>query len=326
LKKFKLKKFKKINIFFTGATGFLGSNLIEYLLQNTNFNFDITALTRDKKKAKKIENLGSLKINWIENNILDLKHEVGNYDIFFHLACPSAEETYNGMDSVLKFNTIVHGTQNALEFAVKSKIKKFIFTSSGAVYGDYSKKYKCVPESYIPALDYTDSNNTLGISKNIAEMLCLKYSDKYNFETCIFRCFSFIGENLPLNLHYAIGNFISQALEHNKIVLNGPKNTFRSYLNVNDFCEWITKASLSKNESKIYNLGSAKSISMFELAKIIASKFDKKIKIETLNKKEAVGNLYRKYYMPDISILKEEFGLLEKISLDESIDKLIKSL
>ena len=118
-----MKKFKKIKIFFTGATGFLGSNLIEYLAQSTNLNFDITALTRDKKKAKKIKNLGNLKINWIEKNILDLKHEVGNYDIFFHLACPSAEETYNGMDSVLKFNTIVHGTQNALEFAESQRLK-----------------------------------------------------------------------------------------------------------------------------------------------------------------------------------------------------------
>ena len=54
---------------------------------------------------------------------------------------------------------------------------------------------------------------------------------------------------------------------------------------------------------------------MINLAKIIADKFDKKIEIDSLNKKEAVGNLYRKYYMPDISILKKEFGFIEKIIL-----------
>ena len=320
-----MKKFKKIKIFFTGATGFLGSNLIEYLAQSTNLNFDITALTRDKKKAKKIENLGNLKINWIEKNILDLKHEVGNYDIFFHLACPSAEETYNGMDSVLKFNTIVHGTQNALEFAVKSKIKKFIFTSSGAVYGDYSKKYKYVPESFIPSLDYSNPNNALGISKKVAEFLCLNYAQKYNFETSIFRCFSFVGKNLPLSLHYAIGNFILQASKKNKIILNGPKDTFRSYLHVSDFCEWITTVGLSKNKNNIYNLGSDKAISMFELAKIIANKFDKKIEIKSLNKKESVGNLYRKYYIPNMKLMKNQFNLVEKHDLQFSINEILKN-
>ena len=56
---------------------------------------------------QKIENLGSLKLIGLKK--YKLKTEIGNYDIFFHLACPSAEETYNGMDSTLKFNTIVHG-------------------------------------------------------------------------------------------------------------------------------------------------------------------------------------------------------------------------
>ena len=287
-----MKKFEKIKIFITGGTGFLGSSLIKYLLQNMNYNFEITALTRNKSKAQKIINLRDLKIKWIEDDILDLKPITTNYDIFFHLACPSATETFNGMDPVIKFKTIVNGTQNALEFAVKSKIKKFIFTSSGAVYGDYSKDYKHVPENYMSVLDYTNPNNALGISKKTAEFLCLNYSLKHNLEICIFRCFSFIGKNLPLNLHYAIGNFISQALENNKIILNGPKNTFRSYLNVSDFCEWIAKATLSQNKKNIYNLGSEKPISMINLAKIIADKFDKKIEIDSLNKKEAVGNLY----------------------------------
>ena len=219
LKNLELKKFNKIRIFFTGATGFLGSNLIEYLVKNKNYNFEITALTRDKKNAQKIRNLVGLKINWIENDILNLKHEGDNYDIFFHLACPSAEETFLGMDSVVKFNTVVHGTQNLLEFAVKSNIKKFIFTSSGSVYGDYSKKYKYVPESFIPSLDYNNANNALGISKKVAEFLCLNYAQKYKFETTIFRCFSFVGKNLPLNLHYAIGNFILQAYKKIKLSL-----------------------------------------------------------------------------------------------------------
>ena len=67
----------------------------------------------------------------------------------------------------------------------------------------------------------------------------------------IFRCFSFVGKNLPLSLHYAIGNFILQASKKNKIILNGPKDTFRSYLHVSDFCEWITIVGLSKNKNKI---------------------------------------------------------------------------
>ena len=51
------------------------------------------------------------------------------------------------------------------------------------------QKYKYVPESFIPSLDYSNPNNALGISKKVAEFLCLNYAQKYNFETSIFRCF-----------------------------------------------------------------------------------------------------------------------------------------
>ena len=182
-----------------------------------------------------------------------------------------------------------------------------------------------MPESFIPSLDYSNPNNALGISKKVAEFLCLNYAQKYNFETSIFRCFSFVGKNLPLSLHYAIGNFILQASKKNKIILNGPKDTFRSYLHVSDFCEWITTVGLSKNKNNIYNLGSDKAISMFELAKIIANKFDKKIEIKSLNKKESVGNLYRKYYIPNMKLMKNQFNLVEKHDLQFSINEILKN-
>ena len=94
---------------------------------------------------------------------------------------------------------------------------------------------------------------------------------------------------------------------------------------MSDFCEWITTVGLSKNKNNIYNLGSDKAISMFELAKIIANKFDKKIEIKSLNKKESVGNLYRKYYIPNMKLMKNQFNLVEKHDLQFSINEILKN-
>lgn len=317
-----MKKSKPIRIFITGGTGFLGSNLIHHLIKSDNI-YKITALTRDKTKINKFHKLNNEKIKWIEEDILNLRPKSTKYDYFIHMACPSAEETFRGIDNLTKFSSIVEGTRNALEFAKKTKVKKFIFTSSGSVYGDYKNKYKFVPESYIPNLDITNHNITHGLSKTVAEYLCLNYSNKNFFETCILRCFSFVGRNIPLNLHYAIGNFILEAINSQKITIKGPAQTFRSYLNVADFCEWMEVMLLKKQKCKIYNLGSENYISMHNLAKKIRYVTNKNIIIKCENKKNSVGNLYRKYYMPDISLIKNEFNLIEKKSLEESIEEIL---
>lgn len=317
-----MKKSKFIRIFITGGSGFLGSNLISYLLKK-NGNYLITAITRDKTKIKSFPYYRDERIKWVEQDIVSLKPTKKEYDYFFHLACPSAEETFRGIDPLKKFLTIVEGTKRALEFAKVSKVKKFIFTSSGSVYGDYSKKYKYVPESYIPTLDISDPNNILGFSKTTAEFLCLNYSYKNDFKVCILRCFSFIGKNLPLNLHYAVGNFIKQAIIKKSIVIEGPADTYRSYLNVNDFCEWFEKIIFDESKNLIYNLGSEKSISMLDLARRIGKILDYPVKIICKNNKAAIGNLYRKFYLPDITLLKKDHSVKESFSLDSSLLEII---
>ena len=170
---------------------------------------------------------------------MDLNLPPTSYDYFIHMACPSATETFNGMDSLTKFNTIVQGTKNVLEYASKCKIQKFIFTSSGAVYGDHGLHYKKVPETFVASFNPLELISTLGFAKLVAEFTCIQFGTKYGFKILIARCFSFIGNQLPLTLHYAVGNFVLQALKNRRIIIDGPPDTTRSFLNVEDFAIWI---------------------------------------------------------------------------------------
>ena len=111
------------------------------------------------------------------------------------------------------FDTIVQGTRRALDYAVKARCLKFLFISSGAVYGKQPPEMTNIPESYLGGPDTMEPGSDYGEAKRAAEFLCSSYHTRYpNIETKIARCFAFVGPHMPLNSHFAIGNFIRDAI------------------------------------------------------------------------------------------------------------------
>ena len=137
-------------------------------------------------------------------------------------------------------------------------------------------------EEYRGAPYTTDDNfdhSVLGESKRISELLTTIYSKKYSFESKIARCFSFVGPYIPLNIHYAIGNFMRDALKGGPININSDGTSLRSYLYTSDLIVWLWTILFKGKNNEIYNVGSEEAISILKLAKMISNLSNNNIEI-----------------------------------------------
>ncbi len=127
------------------------------------------------------------------------------------------------------FSTLAAGTEHVLEFAATHGTRKFLLTSSGAVYGKQPAELTHVPESFAGAPDPLDTLSVYGEGKRISELLCAIYQKRTGIECKIARCWAFCGPHLPLDAHFAIGNFIGDVLAGRHIQIAGDGTPRRSY-------------------------------------------------------------------------------------------------
>ncbi len=196
-----------------------------------------------------------------------------------------------------------------------------MLTSSGAVYGKQPEQITHIKESEGFPLDINNPNSAYAEGKRLAELYCSIYSKQYNIPVKIARCFAFVGPYLPLDKHFAIGNFISDVLKNQDIVIKGDGTPLRSYMYASDLIIWLLTILIKGDINSPYNVGSDKAISILELANEV-NKFqscEKKVKVLGLKKDKPIEQ-----YVPDIQKTKTKFNFGEGISLRESIYKSIK--
>jgi dTDP-glucose 4,6-dehydratase/UDP-glucose 4-epimerase len=318
-------KMRDESIFMTGGSGLFGRWFINALLaanQRLGTNIKVTILTRDPQALliKIPEIFLDSAIILIKGDITNFEFPTSKFSRIIHLATTSAEETFNGEDQLAKFHLLTKGTERVLQFASTCGAKKILFTSSGVAYGAYSGDIQFVPETYFGAPDTTDPTSALGQGKRAAEFLCGYYADKYNFNLVIARCFSFVGPELPLGIHYAIGNFIKDALESDALYVKGDGTQMRSYLYLGDLVTWLLVLLVDGKSGRIYNVGSDKAISILELAHRVRDLLaPEKQVIVTGNKSHNIGNFDRKWYVPEISRARKELNLDDWTPLDCAI-------
>jgi dTDP-glucose 4,6-dehydratase len=245
----------------------------------------------------------------------------GEFSHVIHCATTNARATFHNEDPLVKFDTIVAGTKHALDFAVKCRALKFIMTSSGSVYGKQPPDMNLVPEDYCGAPELSDMSSALGEGKRAAEFLCAYYSDRYGIETKIARCFSFVGPYMPLDIHYAIGNFIRDGLEGGPIRVTGDGRAYRSYLYAADLVIWLLRILVRGESKRAYNVGSEDSVSIGELAGIVAGYFGNKTGVSIAGAPDYSRPAGR--YVPSTSRAQKELGLQQNISLTDAVKKTI---
>jgi nucleoside-diphosphate-sugar epimerase len=314
-------------LFITGGTGFFGSWLLEsfaWANKKLDLNASALVLTRNYHIFKK--NAPHLAANpAIQFHIGDVRNYTfpeGKFSHIIHAATTSAIATFNNLeDPLAKFDTIGNGTRRTLDFAAQCNAEKFLLTSSGVVYGKQPPDMTHIPEEYQGAPYPLDPNSVVGESKRVAELLCSLYSNKYGITATIARCFVFVGPCLPLDIHYAIGNFIRDALQGGPIRVNGDGTPYRSYLYAADLAVWLWTILFRGSSCRAYNVGSEESVTIADLAHKVAKSFQKPLEVHVA-KTPIPGSLPDRY-VPSTKRAQHDLDLKQSIDLEAAIKRTI---
>ena len=262
-------------IFITGGTGFFGCWLLESFLfanQQLDLKASASVLTRRPDSVK--QTLPHLMLNpaitLYQGDVRNFIFPKGEYSHIIH-AATETDPQLEIINPLEKFISNVEGTRRILDFTIASGAGKFLFTSSGAVYGKQPTDITHIPENYPGAPETSDVTTAYGQSKRASEFLCAAYANKYGFQAAIARCFAFVGPYLPLDANYAIGNFIRDAMNRRSIQVNGDGTPFRSYLYAADLAIWLWTILLRGQSIYSYNVGSENDLTIAQLAAVIVN-------------------------------------------------------
>lgn len=299
----------------TGGLGFIGSHIVERL------NNDNEVFIVDDQSSGKIENIKDLDFTKIDTTLgsitsINLEEIFEGGDYLFHLAADTSVP--QSVDNPLHCNEInITGTLRVLEAAKNVGIKKVVFSSSSAVYGETES---------LPISEDTPLNplSPYAVSKAAGELYCNVFSEIYDLPTVALRYFNVFGPRQDPDSQYAavIPNFIEKMIKNERPVIYGDGEQTRDFISVKQVVEANILAAESK-ETGVFNIGLGKSTSVSQLFEMIKEILEKDI--EPVYEKERAGDI--KHSVADVSKAKS-FGFDPdddfKDDLKETIDWFIK--
>ena len=312
-----LLRLKGSRILMTGCSGLFGLWLLDLIdLGNRELGCDIqpVVLTRNSSQFAqrhphlvgmpglivKAADIRSFKVGRIHPTHL------------IHAATTSAAETFSGVGPLDKFDTLVLGTRNLLsQFPRGCSLRSALFLSSGVVYGALPAGAALIREDFDCAPLPSDIAAALGHAKRAAEFLCHGFAAERDVSLRVARCFAFSGAGLPVGLHYALGDFMHQAIMGQPIVVKGDGTAMRSYMHLGDMAIWLLclLADPERSRPVTVNVGSPQGMTIQELADEVSNCFVPKCGVIVLGGANySVGNVVRARYVPDTKRA-SEFGL-----------------
>lgn len=312
------KYFANKRLFITGGSGFIGKWLLSALLtanQRLSLNCQIEILTRSPQDFREC----SPQIACAQGVILH-KGDVRNFDFpkgFFDIIVHGATDVVAQNKPFEIFSTCLDGTQRVLEFAKISEAQDFLLTSSGAVYGRHPSQPTGLAEDYPGGPDPTSPLSAYGEGKRVSEWLACAVGAETKLQVKIARIYAQVGPYLPMDKHFAIGNFINDALANREIIIRGDGTPFRSYLYAADTAIWLWALVLQGRPGRAWNVGGDEGLSIADLAARVASLLGSNRGVKILKPIDSTKII--ECYVPDISRARNEINLPELFSLNESI-------
>ncbi len=295
----------------TGGAGFLGSHLVERLISSGE---EVICLDNYFSGIK--SNIDK----WLSEPKFEMiRHDVTNpinleVDKIWHLACPASPKSYQ-LNPIKTSKTSFLGTYNMLGLALRVKAK-FLMASTSEVYGN--------PEVHPQPETYNGSVNPIGIrscydeGKRMAESLCMDYKRMHNSDIRIARIFNTYGPRMLPNDGRVISNFIVQALKSDSLTIYGDGSQTRSFCYVDDMIDGFIKL-MDSDYQKPVNLGNPKEFSILEIANLISSKINKKLKFDFQALPED-DPLQRK---PIIEVARRKLNWGPSVELEDGLEKTI---
>jgi len=313
-------------LFVTGGTGFFGTWLLESVAwanRRLSLGLEVLVLTRDPDQfAQKAPHLAAQScFRFHQGDVRDFSFPAGEFPYVIHAATPASVKLIQEQPLEM-LEIIVRGTQRVLEFAAQHGTRKFLLTSSGAVYGRQPPELTHVPEEYVGAPDSTNPGSVYGEGKRLAELLCATWARQSGLEATIARCFAFVGPHLPMDLQYAVGNFIRDGLAGGPIAVRGDGTARRSYLYAADLAIWLWTILLRGVSCRAYNVGSDQDLDIASLARCVASQIDEQPPVQIAQ--QPVPGRAPERYVPSVRRAREELSLEAWIPLPEAIRRTVR--
>ena len=305
------KTVKLVKIFITGGAGFIGRHLVEFFLEKNKVCIYDNLSNSSSKDILQLIEKGA---EFVKGDILDYEHlrkSCNGFDVIIHLAAIS--DVKRSLTHPKITNDVnVNGTDNVLKCCLDNRIKKMIFSSSAAVYGN--SKLPIAERSSI------EPTSIYGISKMKAEKQIKEFSNRFGLNAVCLRLFNVYGEGQNKKYAGVISKFMNSILKNNEIIIYGDGKQTRDFISIKDvvgsFQCALKKETTGQNT---YNIASGESISIKDLAKLIMLICNKKIKIsyESENKSEI------KFSRANITLAQKELGFNPEIKLDKGISDLV---
>ncbi|MDJ1171634.1 SDR family oxidoreductase [Roseofilum sp. BLCC_M154] len=300
-----------MRILVTGGAGFVGSHLIDRLMEAGH-----EVICLDNFYTGNKRNI----LQWLDNPYFELiRHDVTEpirleVDQIYHLACPASPIHYQ-YNPIKTTKTSVLGTINMLGLAKRVKAR-ILLASTSEIYGD--------PDVHPQTEEYRGNVNTIGIrscydeGKRIAETLCFDYHREHGLEIRVARIFNTYGPRMLENDGRVVSNFVVQALKRIPLTVYGDGSQTRSFCYVSDLVQGLMALMNGDYEGPV-NLGNPDEYTILELAQKIQEKInpDAEIQYQPL---PADDPRKRK---PDITRAREWLGWEPTIPLNDGLEKTI---
>ncbi|KAK1592768.1 hypothetical protein Q3G72_030001 [Acer saccharum] len=281
-------KRKRLRVLVTGGAGFVGSHLVDRLMERGD-NVIVVDNFFTGRKDNVVHHLGNPRFELIRHDVVEpILLEV---DQIYHLACPASPVHYkfNPVKTIISFYFLSHvwfsrkfhktnvvGTLNMLGLA-KRVGARFLLTSTSEVYGD--------PLQHPQVETYWGNVNPIGVrscydeGKRTAETLTMDYHRGAGIEVRIARIFNTYGPRMCIDDGRVVSNFVAQALRREPLTVYGDGKQTRSFQFVSDLVEGLMRL-MEGDHVGPFNLGNPGEFTMLELAQVVQEVIDPNAKIE----------------------------------------------
>jgi nucleoside-diphosphate-sugar epimerase len=326
-------RFKNKTVLISGGAGLLPSYLVQSLLHANrlhNLKLKVICMSRSSESLNKRLGycLNDPHFKAIINDVtLPVPNEIMPSDFVIHAASQASPKFY-AIDPVGTLLTNTLGTQHLLEYAVRSKAERFMFFSSGEVYGIPLDSMEPITETSYGYLDPMNVRSCYAESKRIGETMSIAWAKQYGLDTVVVRPFHTYGPGMALDDGRVFADFVADVVAKRDIVIRGDGSEKRCFCYLADATVGFLSVLLNGINSEAYNVANPScEISMKNLAKLISKLFpNRNVKIrfeDSGTKKNYIRSPILKA-LPSIEKIKK-LGWLPETSLEEGFTKTIKS-
>ena len=282
-------KFSGTNILVTGATGLIGGCLVEVLMMNPKRDYHVYASGRNEERAKERFKvfIDDKAFHFVNYDVMKPFQSDICFDYVIHAASNANPQFYATQPvEVMKAN--FDGVANLMEYGLSHGLKRFLYVSSGEVYGEGDGRV--FTEDYSGYVDCLKPRSCYPSSKRAAETLCISYIEEYGADAVIARPCHVYGPHFTDNDNRVYAQFIRNVLRGEDIVMKSTGEQFRSWCYVVDCVSALLHILLKGECGEAYNIADMESnISIRELAETIATISAKRVVIDNPNADEKRG-------------------------------------